>query len=81
MATASLHASKLPQWLEDDRKVLRFFGYYQEHVTESANENYRIRKVIFLFYLEDSTLQISEPKTDNSGLPQVRCLYCHRHIG
>lgn len=34
----------------------------------------RVRKVVFLYYLADDTLQISEPKQDNSGLPQA-CSY------
>ena len=54
-------------------QVLRFFGYYQEHVVEDPRENARVRPVVFLFYLEDGTLQVSEPKVDNSGLPQVSC--------
>lgn len=29
-------------------------------------------QVTFLYYLEDDTLLVSEPKQDNSGLPQVR---------
>jgi EF-hand domain-containing protein 1 len=64
-------ASKLPKWVQQDRKVLRFFGYFQEHVTDTPSENSRIRRVVFLYYLEDDTLQVSEPKQDNSGLPQV----------
>jgi len=36
----------------------------------------RVRKVVFLYYLEDDTLQISEPKQDNSGLPQVLSYLC-----
>lgn len=75
MGGASLYESKLPQWIENDRKVLRFEGYYQEHVTEQPNENYRVRKVLFLYYLEDSSFQISEPRQDNSGLPQVSALH------
>lgn len=52
----------------------------QEHVTEDRAANMRVRKVVVLYYLEDDTLQISEPKQDNSGLPQVwsttlRCTY------
>lgn len=77
LAASSLCApappSTLPQWIEHDRKVLRFYGYYQEHVTEDATENARYRKVVFFYHLEDDTLQISEPKQDNSGLPQVWC--------
>jgi EF-hand domain-containing protein 1 len=66
--------SALPTWIENDRKVLRFYGYFQEHVTESPQENSRIRRVVVLYYLEDDTLQISEPQQDNSGLPQV-CMF------
>jgi hypothetical protein len=66
--------SSLPRWIEHDRKVLRFYGYFQEHVNEDPTANMRVRKVVFLYYLEDDTMQISEPKQDNSGLPQAR--YC-----
>lgn len=75
MSATSLYNSKLPQWIENDRKVLRFNGYYQEHISEQPNENYRIHKTTFLYYLEDNTLQISEPRQDNSGLPQVRARF------
>ena len=37
-------------------------------------ENFRVRKVIILFYLEDNSCQVVEPKEDNSGLPQV-CIH------
>lgn len=70
-AQAASTASSLPQWIENDRKVLRFYGYFQEHVNEDPAANMRVRKVVFLYYLEDNTMQISEPKQDNSGLPQV----------
>lgn len=68
---AAAACSALPKWIEHDRKVLRFFGYFQEHVPESPVENARVRRVVVLHYLEDDTLQISEPQQDNSGLPQV----------
>jgi Ca2+-binding EF-hand superfamily protein len=50
--------------------VLRFFAYYKEAVHESRMENYRVRKVTILYYLEDNTLQVNEPKEENSGIPQ-----------
>mmetsp|Transcript_40195 Transcript_40195/g.89186 ORF Transcript_40195/g.89186 Transcript_40195/m.89186 type:complete len:635 (-) Transcript_40195:736-2640(-) len=62
--------SKLPQWVENDRKVLRFYGYFKESVVESNIENYRIRKVILYYYLEDDSMHIAEPRQDNSGIPQ-----------
>jgi hypothetical protein len=56
-------------------QVLRFFGYFQEAVTESNIENHRVRRVVLLYYLADDTLQVTEPKQDNSGIPQVRLHY------
>uniref|UniRef100_A0A0G4FPB8 DM10 domain-containing protein n=1 Tax=Chromera velia CCMP2878 TaxID=1169474 RepID=A0A0G4FPB8_9ALVE len=67
-----------PSWLKHDRQVLRFFGYFQEPVTECASENFRVRNCVFLFYLEDGTLQINEPKIENSGIPQGIFLKRHR---
>ena len=59
-----------PPWLKFDRKVLRFFGYFQENVNESRLENYRIRKVVVYYYLSDDTIYVVEPKIENSGIPQ-----------
>lgn len=57
-------------------QVLRWYGYFKEAVTESAVENFRVRKVVIFFYLEDNSCQVVEPKEDNSGLPQVLPLPC-----
>ena len=51
-------------------QVLRFFGYFKESVVESRLENYRIRKVIMYYFLEDRSILITEPKQVNSGTPQ-----------
>lgn len=51
-----------PPWLKYDRKVLRFYAYFQEHVVESRLENYRIRQVLIYYYLSDETIFITEPK-------------------
>lgn len=51
--------------------MLRFYGYFQESVVESNIENHRVRRVVLLYYLADDTLQVTEPKQDNSGIPQV----------
>ena len=59
-----------PQWLKFDKVCLRFRGYFDEHVTESAYENWRIRPCTFLYYLDDDTFQIIEDKYENSGMPQ-----------
>jgi EF-hand domain-containing protein 1 len=50
--------------------VLRFYGYFKESVVESRLENFRIRKLIILYHLEDHSIMIIEPKETNSGTPQ-----------
>ena len=50
--------------------MLRFYAYFQEAVHEKAEEQYRIRHCIILFYLEDDTIQVNEPRQENSGIPQ-----------
>ncbi len=67
-----------PEWLKHDRQVLRFFAYFQESVVEDPNENFRYRKCVIYYYLEDGTIYISEPKIENSGLPQGVFLKRHK---
>ena len=67
-----------PPWIKYDRKVLRFYAYFQEHVVESRLENYRIRKVKIYYYLSDETIYITEPKVENSGVPQGVFLKRHK---
>jgi hypothetical protein len=51
-----------PKWLKHDRHVLNFKAYFLEPVVENPSENYRIRKCIIYFYLEDDTFHIIEPR-------------------
>ena len=44
---------------------------------EDANENYRIRKCITYYYLDDDTIHIIEPRVQNSGIPQG--IFMKRH--
>jgi len=60
----------MPQWLKFDKNVLKFTGYFVEHVTESAYENYRIRACNILYYLEDDAIHVVELKSENSGMVQ-----------
>lgn len=53
-----------------DRHTLRFSGYFKETVVESKLESNRVRKLTLLYYLEDNSIQIIEPKLENSGIPQ-----------
>ena len=61
---------RLPQWIKYDKNVLKFIGYFTEHVVESAYENYRIRKCNIFYYLDDDTMHIDEIREENSGIIQ-----------
>lgn len=67
-----------PAWLKHDREVLKFTAYFQEPVHENPKETYRIRCCSILFYLEDGTMMVSEPKIENSGIPQGTFVKRHR---
>lgn len=58
--------------------VLRFGAYFLETVHESNMENYRVRVCEILFYLDDQTVQILEPKVENSGLVQGNFVKRHQ---
>ncbi|XP_042233318.1 EF-hand domain-containing protein 1-like [Homarus americanus] len=64
----------LPDWAVLDKKVLRFRGYFTEHVEGGAAQVYRIRPVVICYYLVDDALYVTEPRTPNSGLDQGRLL-------
>lgn len=57
-------------WLKFDRMVLRFEAYFQEHIVETPNENFRIRRCLIYYYLTDNTIHVNEPRIENSGLSQ-----------
>ncbi|CAJ1329887.1 unnamed protein product [Effrenium voratum] len=59
-----------PAWMKHDKQVLRFYGFFQETVTEHPIENSRYRHVNIMYHMEDGSLSMTEPKTKNSGLPQ-----------
>ncbi|KAI9145221.1 hypothetical protein BKA69DRAFT_1108755 [Paraphysoderma sedebokerense] len=67
-----------PIWIAFDRQVLRFYAYFQEAVQERREERYRVRKVSILFYLEDDTIHVIEPRSQNSGIPQGTLIRRHR---
>lgn len=67
-----------PSFIANDKKVLRFGGFFLEAVHESNYENYRVRKCEVMYYLEDNTIQITEPKVENSGILQGNFIKRHR---
>jgi len=72
------HPRVAPAWLKHDKQVLRFYGFFQESVVERPDENCRYRVVNFMYYMEDGTLSMGEPKVENSGIPQGSFLKRHR---
>ena len=39
-------------------------------MVESRLENYRVRRCTIFYFLEDKSIQITEPKAVNAGIPQ-----------
>jgi len=68
--TGDIQAQFEPTYVKLDKQVLRFYGYFKEHVVESRLENARVRHVTIFYYLEDKSIMITEPKQVNSGVPQ-----------
>mmetsp|Transcript_38036 Transcript_38036/g.68510 ORF Transcript_38036/g.68510 Transcript_38036/m.68510 type:complete len:663 (+) Transcript_38036:60-2048(+) len=66
--------SKLPSFLEHDRRVLLFNAYYEEDVLQSAIEEKRIHTCEMYLYVEDGTMEIIQTKQENSGIVQGRFL-------
>ena len=48
-------------------EVLRFYGFFQETVTERPDENARYRHVSIMFHMEDGTMSMHEPKVLGVG--------------
>lgn len=75
---STANCRRLPPWVAFDRKVVRFYGYFKEAVYSSPIENYRCRKCVVYYYLEDDSIHIAEPKIENSGIPQGVFIKRHR---
>jgi len=67
-----------PAWMKHEKQVLRFYGFFQEAVTERPDENSRYRNVTIMYCMEDGTMSMTEPKVENSGIPQGQFLKRHR---
>ncbi|XP_062267539.1 EF-hand domain-containing protein 1-like [Platichthys flesus] len=64
----------VPAHVALDKKVLRFYAYFQEDVLFSPDEVYRVRPVMIYYYLEDDSMLIYEPRVKNTGLLQGKRL-------
>jgi len=59
--------SAVPAWVAFDGMFLAFEAYFTEPALDGRD---RVRKCCLRYYLEDGTVDVTEPKTDNSGLSQ-----------
>lgn len=67
-----------PFVVNSTESVCHFLAYFTESIPENLSEPVRSRKVEILFYMEDNTLEIIEPREHNSGLTQGRVLKRHQ---
>lgn len=53
-----------PKYCFLDKKVLRFFGHFDEHIANVFGKNVEhvVRNVQILYFLEDDTISIVEPR-------------------
>ncbi|KAH8263834.1 hypothetical protein KR038_010714, partial [Drosophila bunnanda] len=69
---------RMPPWLAYDKKVLCFRGYFKQTLQEVYHAPYLVRKVKIYYYLEDGTIEIFEPRVDNSGIVQGSLVHRQR---
>ncbi len=54
--------TSLPKHVATAGQVLSFKAFFKESVVESGVENYRIRPVVFQYFMEDDTCRVMELK-------------------
>ncbi|KAI9224143.1 hypothetical protein BC828DRAFT_374252 [Blastocladiella britannica] len=59
----------IPSFVAYDKVVLRFRAYFKQTVHDST-EQYLLRVVMILYYLEDDSIAVREPPQANSGILQ-----------
>lgn len=67
--------SAVPAWVAFDGMFLAFEAYFVEPALDGRD---RVRVCCLRYYLEDGTVDVTEPRTDNSGLSQGVLLRRHR---
>ena len=69
--------SSIPAWVAYDAQQLAYAAYFVE---PSVDGRERVRSCAIRFYLEDGTVDVCEPRVDNSGLDQGKLLKRHRAV-
>jgi hypothetical protein len=66
----------VPAWTVYEKQVLRFFGYFKETLPDVNRIPFQIRNVKISYFLEDDTVQITEPRVDLG----TQCLVSRQRI-
>lgn len=53
----------VPHFAQYDKKCLTFKAFFKQSVVESPLEHYRVRQVNIIYFLEDDSITVMEPKT------------------
>ncbi|CAH1368316.1 hypothetical protein MTP99_009686 [Tenebrio molitor] len=69
---------ELPSWIAFDKQILCFDAFFKETLQEVRGAPYAVRRVKIYFFLEDGTIQVTEPKVENSGIAQGTLICRHR---
>jgi hypothetical protein len=54
----------IPHFVLYDKKCLTFKAFFKQSVLESPLEQYRVRQVNIIYFLEDDTITVIEPKVE-----------------
>jgi Ca2+-binding EF-hand superfamily protein len=76
---APVSQSNLPEFVTLTGQKLTFVAYFKQEVIESPIENYRVRKVLIKYFLEDDTLEMYEQVPRNSGMMSGKFLKRMQH--
>lgn len=64
-----------PHYVLYDQKCLTFKAYFKQSVIESPDEFFRVRYVNIIYFLEDDTITVIEPKVPVSNNFTIRTWY------
>jgi hypothetical protein len=70
------NTNNLPSFISNEGRVCRFIAYFTE-VPREGVEN-RSRMVVIKLYLEDNSIEMQEPRVENSGTTQGKFLKRHQ---
>ncbi|XP_034937348.1 EF-hand domain-containing protein 1-like [Chelonus insularis] len=60
----------IPHYVLYAQKCLNFKAFFRQNILNSPSEQYRIRHVNIIYFLEDDTMSVMEPPVDNAGFKQ-----------